>query len=133
MSAPAAITPTAATSIPRDFGAAGGICGGGVWVFLEGFDISEAFYRDRGMTLKFSRHLAYLTGTAISPSRKALLGPRGDGLWRYYGYSIVRRSIRWRAPAASRAPASPGCVKALGTSDSNNPSSADESYEEQHD
>jgi len=54
---PAAITPTAATSIPRDFGAAGGgIYGGGVWVFLEGFDISEAFYRDRWLTLKFSRH-----------------------------------------------------------------------------
>ena len=56
MSAPAATTPTAAKSIPRDF--AGGVGGGGrggVWVFLEGFDIGNAFYRGLRATLEFSR------------------------------------------------------------------------------
>ena len=66
MSAPAAITPAAATSIPRDFGGEGG--GGGVGVFLEGFDISKAFYRDQWPTLKFSRHGPFWAGIADIPA-----------------------------------------------------------------
>jgi hypothetical protein len=55
MSAPAATTPAAARSIPRDFD--GDVGGGGVvvWVFLEGFDISNAFYRGSRFTVEFSQ------------------------------------------------------------------------------
>ena len=66
MSAPAATTPAAARSIPRDFDGGGGV-GGGVCVFLEGFDISNAFYRGSRFTVEFSQVDASRTG-GFSPA-----------------------------------------------------------------